>query len=121
MMKLRTTKFSSSPRVEGIDIEDIYMVEDMATEVGWLKESMIVWCWRDIGSMMERRGVGELIGNGRSLRSQGVQKGHTTFISLDSNCSTLHRVEKSVKEIENEMKCVLNELKSWGYLYGGGE
>jgi hypothetical protein len=104
MMKLRTTKFSSSPRVEGIDIEDIYMVEDMATEVGWLKESMIVWCWRDIRSMMEQRGVGELIGNGRSLRSQGVQKGH-------SNCSTLHRVEKSVKEIENEMKCVLNELK----------
>jgi uncharacterized protein (UPF0335 family) len=45
----------------------------------------------------------------------------THVLSLDSNCSTLHRVEKSVKEIENEMKCVLNELKSWGYLYVGGE
>jgi hypothetical protein len=43
-------------------------------------------------------------------------EGHTTFASLDSNCSTWCRVEKGEQESGNEMKYMWNELKSWGYL-----
>jgi hypothetical protein len=40
----------------------------------WLKENTRAWCWRGIGLTMEWRGIGELIGSGRSLQNQGVQK-----------------------------------------------
>jgi hypothetical protein len=41
-------------------------------------------------------------------------------LSLDSNCSTLRKVENSEEDSKNEMKYVWNELKPLEYLYGGG-
>jgi hypothetical protein len=33
-----------------------------------------MWCWRGTEPAIERRGIAELIGSGRRLRNQGVQK-----------------------------------------------
>jgi hypothetical protein len=43
-------------------------------------------------------------------------EGHTTFVGLDFNCSTLRRVENSEEESRNKIKYVWNELKPLEYL-----
>jgi hypothetical protein len=68
---------------------------------------------------MERRGIGELIRSGRSLRNQGVQKvtPHlhvgTPIVRHGIEC---RRVKKRVK-MENVYGMT---SKYGGYLYGGG-
>jgi hypothetical protein len=55
---------------------------------------------------MERRGIDELMGNGRSLRSCGVQKVTPHLRVQTLIILTLCRVEKSEEESENKMKYV---------------
>jgi hypothetical protein len=76
--------------VEDMDMEHIDMMEDRTMEVEVVERE-------HKGVVLARHCIGELIGNGRSLQSRGCSQGHTTFACLDSNCSTLRRVEKRVE------------------------
>jgi hypothetical protein len=71
---------------------------------------------------MERRGIGELIGSGRSLRNRGVQKINLRLqvrtpvvVHHDVEC---RKVKKSEKDSRNGMKCVWNEIKPWRLFIG---
>jgi hypothetical protein len=91
MMKLRTTKISSSPWVEGIDRED------MIREVEVVKREhdgvVLAIHWISDGTERHQRTHREW----RELTKSGCSKGYTTFASLDSNYLTLRTVEKRIK------------------------
>jgi hypothetical protein len=94
--------------VEGIDREDIDIVEDMTEVVEKEHEDVVLERhWIGDGAERHRRAHQEW----EELVKSGCLEGQTMFVSRDSNCSTWRRVEKSEEESENEMKYVWNELK----------
>jgi hypothetical protein len=62
------------PKVEGMDMDDSGMGEDMTVELKVVEREpegvVLARHWTG----MERRGIGKLVGSGRSLRNRGVQK-----------------------------------------------
>jgi hypothetical protein len=100
------------PKVEGIDREDIDMVEDITVDVEVVEREhegvVLVRHWISDGAERHQRARWEC----EELTKSGCSKCHTMFASRDFNCSTWRRVEKSEEKSEHEMKCMWNELKA---------